>query len=321
MNSNHNTILELQQQGRFAEAGYGRLFAYDSLHFNAMIDARSKAKFIRNMNPDTYDTTQHNIVYSGPTVFFRQQVDIKNYQIDKMDIKSAYLSYLINEQIKKPGIFRIKHNYAYPISDRVVLYVMKFDVSVHNPFVKWFLNASAIHKKKFKSDGTRIWGEIGIFASKWMNTFKYINKMVAVDEATIIKSYTFHGSDSVAVTKSQIDKLYKMKEAGSVDAKNMLVQSTGWLSIIDKPTYYHMIQYIKYHLLRTCHDYDIGDDLVGVQTDCIFFRVTERTEMIADQIMSDRVSVANKKSSIGTYTSQRVNYDDIIANKARVVLK
>ena len=45
------TILELEKQNRLAEAGYGKIFAYQSLHFNAMIDARTKAKRLREHNP------------------------------------------------------------------------------------------------------------------------------------------------------------------------------------------------------------------------------------------------------------------------------
>ena len=321
MNIRHNTALELEKQERFAEAGYGRLFAYDSLHYNAMVDVRSKAKYIRELNPDTTEDTQKNLIYSGPTVFYRPEVDIKNFQIDKMDLKSAYLAYLINEQIKKPGVFRIKHHGAYPLSDKIVLYVIKFNCAADNLFVKWFLNASAINKRKIKTDGQRVYGSISIFSSSWMNQLKYIDKFLTADEAVIEKSYTFHGSDTVDIKQSQIQKLYEAKERGSKNAKNMLVQSTGWLSLVDRPTYYHMVQYIKYFQLKMVIDYDLLDDNFGCQTDCTFFRVTERTKEILKQIREDNINLANKNSTIGTLSFQRVNFDEIIANKARVVLK
>lgn len=319
--SKTNTILELEQLGRYSEAGYGRLFAYDSRHFNAMIDARSKAKYIRLMNPDTTKDTQENIVYSGPTVFHDSSVNIEGLQIDKIDLKSAYLSYLINEKINKPGIFRIKHEYVVPVSDRVTLYLVQFNCDSTNPFVKWFLNSSAIQKRKIKTNGVRIWGTVGIFASTWANNLEYVSMFLGRDEGQILKSYTFHGKDTVEVTKSQIDKLYRMKEHGNKNAKNMLVQSTGWLSIIDKPTYYHMVQYIKFYLLKTLYDYELQDDNVGVQTDCLFIRVTETSESKLQSLRNDNLSLAQKPSTIGTYTFERVNFDDIIANKARVVLK
>ena len=274
--SKTNTIIELEQQGRYSEAGYGRLFAYDSTRFNAMIDARSKAKYIREMNPDTTEDTQKNITYSGPTVFHDSKVNIEGYLIDKIDLKSAYLSYLINEKISKPGIFRIKHEYVYPISNKVALYLVRFNCDRENSFVKWFLNSSAIQKKKIKTDGLRVWGTIGIFASTWMNNLKYVSMFLGKDEGEIVKTYTFHGKNTVECTRSQIDKLYRMKEHGNKNAKNMLVQSTGWLSLIDRPTYYHMVQYIKFYLLQTTYDYQLQDDNVGVQTDCLFIRVTEQ---------------------------------------------
>jgi len=318
---NYNTVLELEQQGRYSEAGYGRLFAYRSLHFNAMVDARTKAKYIRNMNPDTTEDTQKNILYSGPTVFFRSTVEIKDFEIDKMDIKSAYPAYLINQQIQKPGLFRIRHLGAYPLSDRIALYIVKFNCSVDNMFVKWFLNSASITMKKINTDGSRVWGSVGIFSSTWMNLIKYVNKFLSQDEGMIVKTYTFHGENTVEIQQSQIDKLYNSKESGNKNAKNMLVQSTGWLSLIDKPTYYHMVQYIKYHLLKTVYDNKIEDDLIGIQTDCLFFRVTELTNEVHIMIQEQNVSVAKRLSSIGTYTFQRVRYDDIITNKARVVLK
>ena len=317
----HNTILELEKQGRYAEAGYGRLFAYQSLHFNAMIDVRSKAKFIRELNPMTYDETQNQTLYSGPTVFFNQKINIRDHLVDKMDIRSAYPSYLINEQIQKPGLFRIRHLGAFPLSDKIALYIIKFNCSVDNMFVKWFLNSSAVTKQKIKSDGKRVWGTVGIFSSTWMNLIKYVNKFLKIEEAIITKTYTFHGKNTIEIKQSQIEKLYKNKELGSKEAKNMLVQSTGWLSLIDKPTYYHMIQYIKYHILKTVYDNQIENDLIGVQTDCVFFRVSSITEQVHKIIMDNKTSVANKPGTIGTYTHQRVKSEDIITNKARMVLK
>jgi hypothetical protein len=318
--TNGNTIINLETEERYAEAGYGRLFAYNSSRFNAMIDARSKAKFIKKMNPETYDQTQNGITYSGPTVFFRQDIDIKNHKIDKMDIKSAYLAYLVNEQIKKPGIFRVKHHGSIPLTDNVALYVIKFQCAADSLFVKWFLNSSAIHKKKFQTNGTIIWGEIGIFASNWMNNLKYVNKFLSPEQTEVVKVYTFHGKDTVECKKEQIHKLYEMKESGVKKAKLMLVQSTGWLSIIDKPTYYHMVQYIKWYLLKSIYDYGLEDDYFGVQTDCMFVRVTEENDPIL-QWMFENNTLANKISTIGNWTSQRVNYDEIITNQARVVLK
>lgn len=316
------TILELEQQQRYSEAGYGRLFAYDSLHLNAMVDARKKAKYIRLLNPDTHPDTQGEILYSGPTVFFNKDINIKDKDIIKMDLKSAYLSYLINEQINKPGIFRIKHEGAIPLSERVALYVVKFNCSLENMFVKWFLNSSAITMKKIKTDGSRVWGEIGIFSNVEMNLIKYINIFLEDGEAIITKSYTFHGDVTVDVKKSQIRKLYEDKEDGSRNAKNMLVQSTGWLALIDKPTYYHMVQFIKFYLLKTAYLYKIEDEIVGVQTDCIFYRETDQNTMTFQLIIEDRISLSGEaNSTLGTYKIQRVHSDEIITNKARVVLK
>ena len=316
-----STILELEHENRFSEAGYGRLFAYDSLHFNAMVDARTKAKFIRNLNPRTHEDTQVNILYSGPTVFFNKDLDINGYEVDKADLKSAYPAYLINDLIKKPGVFKMRHEGAFPLSERIALYVVEFNCDMENMFVKWFLNSSAITMKKIKTDGSRVWGEIGIFSSTDMNLIQYVNMFLAEDEAFISKSYTFHGDNAVDIKKSQIRKLYEDKEDGSKNAKGMLVQSTGWLALIDKPTYYHMVQYVKYYLLMTVYKYSLSQDLIGVQTDCIFYRVTDDTMAVPHFIYQDRLSMSHEQSTIGTYKIQRVSSEEIIANKARVVLK
>ena len=99
--SNYSSISELEKEGRYAEAGYGRLFAHSQVRFNAMIDARSKAKFIRKMNPETTQATQIDMFYSGPTVFVRHDMNLQNMKVGKMDLKSAYLAYLINDKIQK----------------------------------------------------------------------------------------------------------------------------------------------------------------------------------------------------------------------------
>lgn len=320
--SNYSTIPELKQAERYSEAGYGCLFAYNKVNYNAMIDARMKSKFMRKLDPITYAETQDELVYAGPTVFYDEKKEIEYHKIDKMDIKSAYLSYLVNEKIRKPGMIRIKETMYHKHDEKIRLYVLRFNCENTNLFVKWFLNSSAIHKKKFKSDGSRISGTISIFSSTWMNNLKYIHNFLTIDEVEIEKSYLFIGKQTVPVNKEQIYKLYQEKEWGSKAAKKMLVQSTGWLSIIDKPTYYHMLQYIKYFLLETVYNYGLEHDIVGVQTDCLFIRVNTRTQGKAQQIMNDRMSVANKKlSTIGRFTHQRVNYDEIITKTARVVLK
>lgn len=319
--SNYNTISELENQGRYAEAGYGRLFAHNQRRINAMIDARTKAKFVRKMTPEVTEELQQTTFYSGPATFVNHKLDVKHHKIAKMDLKSAYLAYLINDKIKKPGIFRLKHHGVLPLSDNIQLYVIQFSCKTDNPFVSWFLNQAAIQKKKVQSDGERIYGTIALFASHWMNQLKYVNHFLDPDEARVIKTYSFHGKKTVDVKMSQIKKLYQLKELGVVEAKLMLVQSTGWLSIIDKPTYYHMVQYIKFYLMETAFKYEFDQDIFGNQTDCILYRVCERTEHVYEDIMRDKLSLAQKTSSIGTYTFQFVNYDDLVVNKARVVLR
>lgn len=322
MNVKTNTILDLESLGRYSEAGYGRLFAYNKLHFNAMVDARTKAKFLRKLNPRTWNETQHEILYSGPTVFFNAKIDIIDRFVDKLDIRSAYPSYLINDVIQKPGVFRIRHEGAVPLSDRIALYIIRFNCDNQNMFVKWFLNSSAVTRQKIKTDGTRVWGTVGIFSSSWMNLIKYIDKFLSEEEGIIIKSYSFHGKPTVDITKSQIRKLYDMKEEGSGNAKNMLVQSTGWLALIDKPTYYHMVQYVKFYLLETVYNFHLENDLIGIQTDCIFYRVSERTEKIFEDLIVETITISlSPNSTLGTYKFQRVRSEDIIKNKARLVLK
>ena len=208
-----------------------------------------------------------------------------------------------------------------PLSDNIQLYVIQFSCKSDSPFVSWYLNQAAIQKKKVQSDGQRIYGKIAIFASHWMNQLKYINHFLAPDEAKVIKTYSFHGKKVVDVKMSQIKKLYQLKELGVLEAKLMLVQATGWLSIIDKPTYYHMVQYIKFYLMETAYKYGFQSEIFGNQTDCILYRVTDETKDVYDQIQRDKLSLGQKSSSIGTYTFQFVNYDDLIVNKARVVLK
>ncbi|MDZ4195616.1 MAG: hypothetical protein U1C51_00040, partial [Candidatus Izemoplasmatales bacterium] len=112
-----------------------------------------------------------------------------------------------------------------------------------------------------------------------------------------------------------------MKEHGVANAKSMLVQSTGWLALIDKPTYYHMVQYIKFYLINTVYEYKMEDDLIGVQTDCLFYRVSERTETTYKDLTDPTVTLSSEKSSLGTYKFQRVRSEEIIKNKARMVLK
>ena len=319
--SNYNTISELEREGRYAEAGYGRLFAHNQRRFNAMIDARSKAKFVRKMTPETTEHLQKVLFYSGPATFVNHKLDVKNHKIAKMDLKSAYLAYLINDKIKKPGIFRIKHHGIYPLTDNIQLYVIQFSCATDNPFVSWFLNQAAIQKKKVHTDGNRIYGTIGLFASTWMNQIKFVNKFLSEGEAEVLRTYTFHGKKTVDVKIPQIKKLYQMKELGVAEAKLMLVQSTGWLSIIDKPTYYHMVQYIKFYQMETALTYGFFDEVFGEQTDCLLYPINERTAHVYDDIQRDKLSLAQKKSSIGTYTFQFVDFDDLIVNKARVVLK
>ena len=155
-----------------------------------------------------------------------------------------------------------------------------------------------------------------------MNTLKYAAKFLKGHEAEVIRTYIFHGPEAVEVRKSQIHKLYEAKQYGSKKAKKMLVQSTGWLSIIDKPTYYAMIQYIKFQLLEAIYKNNLENDCFGVQTDCIFYRVTPENQFVFKELTNaNKWNIANKLSSIGTFKHERVNYEDVITHKARVVMK
>ena len=320
--NNYNTIAELEKQGRYAEAGYGRLFAHNQNRINAMIDARTKAKFMREKNPETTDELQLKLFYSGPSTFVNKKIHLeKNLKIVKMDLKSAYLGYLINEKIKKPGVFRIRRYTKYPISDRIQLYVLKFNCEADNPFVNWYLNQAAIQKKKVFNTGNRIYGKIAVFASTWMNQLKMIGKFLKDEEVECIDTYSYYGKKAVPVKMSQIRRLYQMKELGVAEAKMQLVQSTGWLSIIDKSTYYHMVQYIKFYLMETAMKYGFFNDIVGNQTDCILYHLNERTKNVIDEIENDNLSLGQQRSSIGKYTYQVVDYSDLKINDARIVLK
>ena len=152
-----------------------------------------------------------------------------------------------------------------------------------------------------------------------MNNLSYVNRFLG-GMAKIVSSYSFMGPKGYDIKQSQIQKLYNAKQFGSKKAKAMLVQSTGYLSIIDRPSYYHMIQYIKFWLLDTVYKYGLENDVVGVQTDCLFVRVCEETQDALQQLRVDDISLANKPSTIGKYKFERVNYTDIISKKARVVL-
>lgn len=315
------TILELEKEGRYAESGYGKLFAYQSLHFNAMIDARTKAKRLREHNPWTWEDTQKNVLYSGPTVFLDKKKDLTDKFITKADIISAYAAYLVNSTIKKPGVYRRLHQGAVPLSERLALYVLRFRVSINSPFVHWFLNSSAIQTKKIKSGGGYVWGDISIFASKEMNMFKYISKWLKAEDATIIKSYTFYGKETINVNVSQIMKLFTLKEAGMSSAKAELVQSTGWLSHVDRTTYYHMIQYVKYWLLMITDKYGLWDHLIGVQTDCIFYINDKETRFVEAEIQADALSLANNESMLGRLKFETVASSEIMTYNRRVVKK
>lgn len=314
----HKTLLELEKEERYAEAGYGRLFAYDSKRFNATIDARTKAKYVRERNI-TYNETQHELIYSGPTVFANKKLNIDGYDIMKADIRSAYPSYLVNRAIKKPGIYRVRVEGAAPLSRRITLYHISFECKLDNLFVKWFLNSNIIQKKKIKTDGTQVWGEIAIFSSIDMNLMKYVNEML--DDAYVIKSYVFYGKEVVDVEYTQIRKLYQIKESGIPMGKLELNMATGWLSLIDKPTYYHMVQYVKFWLLETVSRYHLADKLLGIQTDCLYYLIDDNTKAVMSLIMRDNLTLSNERSSMGTYKFEKVTSKELQISTQRMVVK
>ena len=313
------TIIELEKQERFSEAGYGKLFAYQSSRFNAMIDSRSKAKFLRRINPSTYKETQEELLYSGPTVFFDKDISFIDMMIMKADIRSAYPSYLINHEIKKPGMFRIKYKGNVPLTNYITLYTIRFRCELTNLFAKWFLNSSAIHKQKIQSDGQFVWGDVSIFSSISMNLMKYVTLFLG-DKAIIKQSIVFFGTELIKAEKQQIRKLYSLKESGFKEAKRELNESTGWLSLIDRPTYYHMIQYIKFFLLETVYNYNLEDDLIGIQTDCIFYRINDNTSKAKNQIQLDKLTLSNERSNMGTYKFEEAEGKELVTRTARIIL-
>lgn len=315
------SILEYEKLGRFSESGYGKMFAYDSSSYNTIIDTRVKAKMIREKNPNTWDDLK-NIYYSGPTVFAIQK-QIMSSIIIKADIKSAYPAYLINEEIKKPGTYRIKYDGAAPLTDNVTLYEIKFNCSIHNNFVNWFLNSHAIQKKRVQTDGSNVWGTISIFSSYQMNLMKYVNYFLP-EGAIVLRSWVFIGPYTMAnsLNKQQIVKMYKSKEEGHKDSKMELNASTGWLKHIDAATYFHMVQYIKYHLLKTVYDYDLEDYLVGVQTDCLYYELNNETDNIPWNVTLDKVTLSGVDGlNIGHYKFEQLNVFDLFVQTKRITTR
>ena len=72
-----------------------------------------------------------------------------------------------------------------------------------------------------------------------------------------------------------------------------------------------MVQYVKFWLLETVSRYKLKDELLGIQTDCIYYRLVESTQSVMPSIMKDGLTLSNERSTMGTYKFEKVTREEL----------
>lgn len=273
----HNNYLSYLNNEQFQNAGYIKIFASDRTWTNPVIDVNVKHKWVREHTEKTLGEELENSYYSGATVFNHAKFS-NDDDILHLDLRTAYGAYMVS-CYKKPGIRREKFDFFVAHrDDKINLYEIEFRVSNNSPFVRWFINEVAYTKRKVVREEEYTSGRVKFFSSPELNMSDYVAKMLEHEEYRVVSTVQFSTDDSLLeqyVHVGNVVDLYTEKENGDKTKKQMLNESTGWLSRIDKPTYYHMVQTVKFMIMKLSIDNRLDDDMVSVMTDGCYIKITD----------------------------------------------
>ena len=258
----------------------------------------------------------NGLFYAGPTRYGNIQALGENMMLIAIDKIAAYAHFLRDYDL--PGRSRMRYEgEIYPTGDDIAIHTVQFDEKNPRPeLIAFFFNNAGFKFDKLQYSGKNgISGWINIMSSK-VDDGNLVNLFLELAPSAKIEYTTICTGEGVYINKENIaNMIYNRIHLNSIDAKQALAQSTGWLSNLDKPAYYYMVQMVKYDLIHN-HLKDIPfDRIVAINTDgaLIALKRTGEEELLAklmannSQLMKVQVDVKYKVRGGEVYIDREVD--------------
>lgn len=273
------------ENGQYQAAGYLLMYGLMSRRFSENVmtpiaDVGWRRKLLNSQRSGVNEKDLNDTYWAGPTNFINHKMyygDGVLPKVIKADINAAYSNYLLT--IKKPGIHKKKYQGFFPTGNgEIVSYKCRFHCRKDSLFADWFIikTEQLAKAKNVVYMGDFMQGEIMIFSSTDMPLLEYALQLLP--DLEIVMSFVYSGP----VLKTDLHNVQKLIEEKNIHhnaiAKNIVNSSMGWRALLDKSSFYHMVQYVKYQLLDFAMTNGIMDNVIGVATDCLVIQVTEENE-------------------------------------------
>jgi hypothetical protein len=280
-----NHVMFHIENGQYQAAGYLLMYGLMSRRFSDNVmtpiaDVGWRRKLLNSQRSGVNEKDLNDTYWAGPTNFIKHKMYYGEGVLPKVikaDINAAYSNYLLT--IKKPGIHKKKYQGFYPTGNgEIVSYKCRFSCRKDSMFADWFVikTEQLAKAKNVVYMGDMMQGEIMIFSSSDMPLLEYAIKMLP--DLEVVMSYVYSGP----VLKTDLHNVRGLVVEKNIYhnhiAKNIVNSSMGWRSLLDKASFYHMVQYVKYQLLDFAMKNGIMDNVIGVATDCLVIQLTEENE-------------------------------------------
>jgi len=293
-----NHVMFHIENGQYQAAGYLLMYGLMSRRFSDNVmtpiaDVGWRRKLLNSQRSSVNEKDINDTYWAGPTNFIKRKMYYgKGVQprVIKADLNAAYSNYLLT--VKKPGVHKKKYQGFYPTGNgEIVAYKCRFSCRKDSMFADWFVikTEQLAKAKKVVYMGDWMQGEIMIFSSAEMPLLEYAVKMLP--DLEIVMSYVYYGSPLKTDLHNVRGLVIEKNIFHNHIAKNIVNSSMGWRSLLDKSSFYHMVQFVKFQLLDFAFKNGITDDLIGVATDALVIQVTDDNE---ERLLKGDDSVINR---------------------------
>jgi hypothetical protein len=273
------------ENGQYQAAGYLLMYGLMSRRFSDNVmtpiaDVGWRRKLLNSQRSSVNEKDLNDTYWAGPTNFLNRSMyygDGTLPKVIKADINAAYSNYLLT--IKKPGVHKKKYQGFYPTGNgEIVAYKCRFSCRKDSLFADWFVikTEQQAKAKKVIYMGDYVQGEIMIFSSSDMPLLEYATMMLP--DLEIVMSYVYSGPPLKTDLHNVRGLVIEKNIHKNAIAKNIVNSSMGWRALLDKSSFYHMVQFVKYQLLDFSFKNGIMDDVIGVATDALVIRITKENE-------------------------------------------
>lgn len=229
----------------------------------------------------------NKIYYAGPTRYGNYAAKGDRIPVS-IDMMAAYARFLANNEL--PGKSHTRYDgEVYPRKGEVAIHTIYFEEDKPSEkLMAYFFNEGAFTKRLVSFNGEHgIAGWINILSSDY-DKGQLLGLFMTLAPSAKIEYTTICTGTPVYINRVNLNNMiYNRMHFNSLNDKHAMAQATGWLSKLDKPSYYYMVQMIKYDLLFKRLKGIPFERIMALNTDGAIVAVTGLDDPIYAQILEN----------------------------------